>query len=52
MYRLTIGGLSVGQAQLGNEVGGTDEISRGSNPSVLEIAGGQLPGVAGNGSPS
>jgi hypothetical protein len=48
MYRLTIGGLSVGQAQLGNEVGGTDKIFRGSNPSVLEIAGGQpfiAPGV-------
>jgi hypothetical protein len=51
-YRLTIGGLTVGQAKLGNEGGGTDKIFRWSNPSVLEIAGGQLPRVGGDRAPS
>jgi hypothetical protein len=46
MYRLTIGDLTVGQAQLGKEVGRSDKIFGRSDPRILEIAGGQLPSVA------
>jgi len=40
MYRSPIGNFVIGQTQLGNEVSGTDETFRWSNPSIWEIGGG------------